>query len=354
MNKRSMSLLASLVVVAALAVLAMKFNPVARNRQGTDLAGAGESASNAGGNASRGPASKVEERPLPSVDMPLGAVIDDLKRRADRGEANAACRLAAEWTYCQGLQRQLQGNEAMLRDQERMAVRVSSAENMKRAGMSAEALERGINYAQDQVDRSRSQLAHCDGVPAPRPDEITRYWRRAALAGHLPSKRNYAVGNAFRRDEVLDNLPALAVYRQEAVRIAREAVAQGDLRAAIALAGAYSPQNARSRTYLSQLVEPDAGEALGLLYRINDVIGRSGRYPVHANVRSELAGMIEDLEATMSPQDVQAAGNRAGNSPPLVAGFRDLQGLSMVAGGFVADVPREECDLAAWGKDPYP
>lgn len=295
---------------------------------------------------------RTEDRPLPPVDMPLSAVIDDLKHRADRGEANAACRLAAEWTYCRGLQKQLQGNEFMLRDQENRAVRITSGGDLKRMGVSAESLERGINYAQAQVDRSKSLLVHCAGVQAPRPDEVPRYWRRAALAGHLPSMRNYAVGNAFRREEFLDNLPALSVYRQEAVRIAKEAVGRGDVRSAIALAGAYSPLNARGRTYLSQIVEPNAGEALALLYRINGVIGRNGQFRVNENVGSELARGIEDLETIMSPQEIREAGERAEKAPPLVAGLRDLQGLNTVTRGFVNDIPREECDVAAWSKEP--
>ena len=353
MKGRSLLLAALLAVVAMLAVLyAMKSGPFARSDPGPAPAGKGEAVADAARDSPAQQQRKVEERPLPSVDMPLRAVIDDLQRRADRGEANAACRLAAEWTYCRGLQRQLQASESLLRSQERRAVGFTPGGSMERIGVSAETLERGIDRAQAQVDRNKSMLAHCDGVPAPRSDEITRYWRKAALAGHLPSMRNYAVGNAFRRDEVLDNLPALAVYRQEAAGIARQAADRGDLRAAIALAGAYSPLNAVNRTFLAQLVEPDAMESLVLLYRINDAIGRSAGPRVHENVRSELAGMIEELEAMLSPQDVQGAATRAQGSPPLAAGFRDLQGLFVVSGGFVADAPREECDIAAWNKAP--
>lgn len=318
-------------------------------RQAGAIAAGQEAAADA--NAATMPQAKQEDRPLPPLDMPLGAVIEDLKRRADRGEAGAACRLAAEWTHCAKLESQLEGSEAALRNQERIALRLAAGEGAARMRVSAEAIERGIDFAQSRVDRSKRELAHCDGVPAARPDEITRYWRQAALAGHLPSMRNYAVGNGFRRNEILDNLPALAVYRQEAERIARQAVDRGDLRAAIALAGAYSPLSRRNGTYLSQLVDPDAGASLALLYRIKGAIDK-GPQSSPSNLRLELAGMIEDLETTMPPQQVQGALARAQAAPPLVAGDRDLQGLHVMAAGFVPDMPREECDLAAWNKGP--
>lgn len=354
--KKPWILLIALSVVVATSVLFLfgNFGLITRANQGTISANGGEFASDASGANSAKSGRKPEDRPLPSVDVPLATVIDDLKRRADRGEANAACRLASEWTFCQGLQKQLLDNESMLRNVERRALGFTPGGNMERMGMSADTLERSINHAQAQVDRSRTQLLHCDGVAAPQPEEVTRYWRQAALAGHLPSMRNYAVGNAFRRNEILNNLPALTVYRQEAVRIAQDAVDRGDLRVAVSLAGAYSPLAARNGTYLAQLVEPNAVESLVLLYRINDVIERSERVRVHGNVRSELAGLIEDMEAVLSPQEILEAGRRAEKASPLAAGFRDLQGLFMVAHGFVADVPREECDLATWNKEPYP
>src|SRR5690606_8976606 len=71
-------------------------------------------------------AGMVANRALPPVDLPLAQVVDDLRRRADRGEANAACRLAAEWTYCRGLQQRVQGHEYVLRTQERRALRLAA------------------------------------------------------------------------------------------------------------------------------------------------------------------------------------------------------------------------------------
>src|SRR5690606_37808201 len=38
--------------------------------------------------------------PLPALDVPLRLVVDDLRRRADSGDAAAACRLAAEFERC--------------------------------------------------------------------------------------------------------------------------------------------------------------------------------------------------------------------------------------------------------------
>ncbi len=67
-----------------------------------------------------------------------------------------------------------------------------------------------------------------------------RYWRSAALGGNVAAMRHYAVGNAFRMNDTLDNLDALRVYRSEAEAIAQRAVAAGDLITAMTLANAYS------------------------------------------------------------------------------------------------------------------
>ena len=41
---------------------------------------------------------------MPSLDMPVAAMFDDLKRRADRGDARASCRLAVELINCNQLE----------------------------------------------------------------------------------------------------------------------------------------------------------------------------------------------------------------------------------------------------------
>ena len=347
-----------LIVVVLLAVLAAsaalfwrKDSADAGNGSGSATAGADASpAGQAPGVQAPLPA-RIADQPLPPVETPLRDTLADLQRRADRGEAGAACRLAAEWTYCQGLDSRMRRDEASLRANERMAERLTSMPQHTGRQVPVEALERSLDRAQAQADRSREQLQHCQDVTLPKPSEVARYWRQAALAGHLPSMRNYAVGNAFRRNQVLDNLPALEVYRQEALKIAEAAIARGDLPTAVALAGAYSPLNSREGTYLSQLVDDDAGKSLALLYRINAAAGNDSA-PARRGRQMDLAGAIEDLEAMMTPEAVQQARTQAAAAPPLSAESPDRRRPYAMGGGFVGDVQREECDQLSWGKTP--
>ena len=347
-----------LIVVVLLAVLAAsaalfwrKDSADAGNGSGSAIAGADASpAGQAPGVQAPLPA-RIADQPLPPVEMPLRETLADLQRRADGGEAGAACRLAAEWTYCQGLDSRLRRDEASLRANERMAERLTSMPQHTGRQVPVEALERSLDRAQAQADRSREQLQHCQDVTLPKPSEVARYWRQAALAGHLPSMRNYAVGNAFRRNQVLDNLPALEVYRQEALKIAEAAIARGDLPTAVALAGAYSPLNSREGTYLSQLVDDDAGKSLALLYRINAAASNDSA-PARRGRQMDLAGAIEDLEAIMTPEAVQQARVQAAAAPPLSAESTDRRRPYAMGGGFVGDVQREECDQLSWGKTP--
>lgn len=86
----------------------------------------------------------------------------------------------------------------------------------------------------------------------------------------------YAVGNGFRVNEVLQNLEALAIYKREAEETARRAAAAGDFHAAAALAAAYSPLNAdTARTYLAQVVKPEPVAALDLYLRLSLCFGTS-------------------------------------------------------------------------------
>src|SRR3546814_7689380 len=59
-------------------------------------AGAGTTRNSRTGAASNAP-------PLPSTDLPLRDTFDQLKRRAERGDPRASCRLAMELDYCSSL-----------------------------------------------------------------------------------------------------------------------------------------------------------------------------------------------------------------------------------------------------------
>lgn len=240
--------------------------------------------------------------PLPALGTPLRLGFEELKRRADAGEPLAACRLAAEFARCEVFQEQV----ALADDKQRRELRrIEGLQDATQRQRMRAALE---DTADREADRLARESEHCDGVP--RFDQAARagYWRRAALGGHLPSMRHYAVGNAFRWREMLGALPALTVYRAEAERIARQAAAAGDVPTLLALAASYSPlpRNAASGHFLAQVLRRDGRESLALYRQLRSAIA-SSTMPNREMMSREIDGIIGELEAGMPPAERAAA-----------------------------------------------
>ena len=296
------------------------------------------SAGDAGRRAAAAPVPGVrrltEAGPLPPLGMPLRLALPQIERRAAAGEPKAACRLAAELANCERLRVELAAAEQAI-EQIEAGQRPGSA-----AVESAELRSHRTRWMETMTTRAEGVLrdtAHCDGVRPALPATIARHWRTAALGGHLPSMTHYAVGNAFRIRDTLNNLPALAIYRQEAEAIARRAAAAGDANAIAILAAAYSPLNDdRRRTYLAQSVRPDVVESLSLYLRL-----RAGSSST-IDPRSRLIdAKIAQLGRIASQEQLAQAKSRAAEHRPAALG--DLSPRTVATGG-LADVPREQCD----------
>lgn len=297
---------------------------------------AGEAAPEASAAASvRGARRRAEVGPLPPLEMPLRLALQQLERRAAAGEPKAACRLAAELAYCERLRVDLAAAEqtieqAQTEQQPRSAAAVESAEVRSHR-------TRWMEMTRARAEGVLREAAHCEGVRTALPATIAHHWRAAALGGHVPSMTHYAVGNAFRIRDTLNNLPALAIYRQEAEAIARRAAAAGDVNAMAVLAAAYSPLNDDShRTYLAQSVRPDVVESLSLYLQL-----RAGA-PNAIDPRTRLIeAKIVQLSQIASPPQLAQAKSRAAQHRPIALGALSAR---TVLGGGLPDVPREHCD----------
>ena len=204
-------------------------------------------------------------RPLPSLDSPLRLILPELQRRA-ANEPAAACRLAAEMEYCDNLRMRLAGAENNLDNFERQLERMPQETQQQR-----DQRQRMAESYQSMTERLLTQSEHCAQVPPISPEQRAAYWRRAALAGVPAAMRHYASGNAFRYQDVLDNLPGLATYRSEAESIARAAAERGDARMLASLAFAYSPQrDGMRRNFLGQAVQTNAVESLAMFLQLRD------------------------------------------------------------------------------------
>jgi len=275
------------------------------------------------------------EAPLPDLATPLRDTWQGLKQRADAGDAGAACRLASELEFCDGIRQRLDSASAMLADPDVMtSLRGASDEDIA-------ARRRALTTGSERL---LEQSRHCEGVPVFSPQDRVRYWRSAAHGGNVAAMRHYAVGNAFRMNDTLDNLDALRIYRGEAEAIAQRAVAAGDLITAMTLAASYSPHRRGNRRYLlAQSVQPDAGRALALYLYVQQRAQAGTALP--EPMQKRMASMIRMLEADLSPDALSQARAQAARYPATaILSPREGSLLSyMDRSGNTANINREDC-----------
>jgi len=147
--------------------------------------------------------------PLPPWGEPLGANFDALRRRADAGDARAACRIGVELSLCTGTQPPQ-------------------------------------DPAADAPSTSSARANDCQGFDASLRGQAAGYLRKAALAGNADAMLRYASG-AFSvqasdprsHNEFLQD-PVFGDWYDEALPMVQRALHAGDPRAAQLLANAYA------------------------------------------------------------------------------------------------------------------
>ena len=273
--------------------------------------------------------------PLPALDVPLRQSVEDLQERAAHGDALAACRIAAEYEWCERSRQRRAMSTRQLDALRNMPPRPSRDEALARR------LERATRFA---AETDREYRAHCDGAPALGAAQRANYWRQAALQGHLPSMRHYANGNAFRFDDMLDALPELARYRTEAESMAMRAANAGDMGMTYALAMGYAAgAEGGRRSFLAQAVRPDEARALVLFRRLAEAPGFADLAPRHP-VRRAIGANLSGLEGIVDPAALARAAHAMGAYRPQAAGsIAELMPHAFDNGG-LRDVGREACD----------
>ncbi|NYZ61857.1 hypothetical protein [Luteimonas deserti] len=254
-------------------------------------------------------ARRLAEQPLPDAGQPLRLIHEQLRSRATSGDARAACRLAAEFERCDGMREQHRGLQVFIEGHDATLARSDLAEPLRVRLVAEHAAQRA------RSEELGAALARCEGAPTLSAEARARLWRQAALAGHLPSMRHYASGNAFRHNDLLDALPALQDYRREAEAIAIRAAAHGDIETMRALAVAYSDSgDGRFRTFLAQVVVPDLGHALAwyrLLDTHPDIVALDPQHPLRTAIARGRAG----VEAAASPAERESAARLVARYP---------------------------------------
>lgn len=236
------------------------------------------------------PVAGNDHLPLPSSSLPLRTTASMLNQLAASGNAAAACRLAAEYQRCSEARAKIAFADRLARQSEVRGAREELGGEIVRLGQS------GLE----------SRLVHCDGVDTPTTREVVKHWRNAALAGNREAMMQYATGSMFDLGSLLQLLTELRNYKSEAERIARKAASDGDGRAVLALAAAYSPDShAGSPPLLSQATGQDLVQALGL-YMFAERSG-VGAPQSTERMRAFIEEQISILKAAASPQQVATA-----------------------------------------------
>ncbi|WDS35404.1 hypothetical protein [Pseudoxanthomonas sp.] len=281
------------------------------------------------------------QTPLPDDGTPLRLVFDGLKQRANGGDARAACRLAAELEQCERVRVQLAQFDEQL--DRRMGMEEMVAGNPQATAERRESTDRMFADRGQQLLQASEQ---CDGVPFVSPAERASLWRSAALGGSLPALTQYAVGNAFRTRDTLDLLPQLQVYRNEAESLALQAAQRGSTRATLALAAAYSPsRDTGRRTYLAQVVTPDAGKSLALYLQAQRAFtaesSANGRPSMRqASVNRSIDALRRGMDAAQIAQaESQAARWRQDWAAPIAA----EPGSTFSRDGGTSDIEPQAC-----------
>lgn len=272
---------------------------------------------------------------LPPMTSPLHTVAGELERRAALGEAAATCRLASGYAYCGRLPERRAGMDRWLARQQQVLAAAQAGPNTQAL---SEAIDQQMQLRQDGIDR---MAAHCGEVVVPGPAEIARLWRTAALAGNPAAMKHYASGNGFRWASMLDALPELATYRQEAERIATVAASRGDMDLLLALAAGYNPSHPGRRPLLAQALEPDAARALALYRHIEAALRTDDHKDLRVSV--EVRDRIATLEQGLPAAQRLRAANIAQSElsawrAPVVRGAASLNAL-----GYTRDIDRGWC-----------
>lgn len=204
-----------------------------------------------------------------AAPLPQGRTMRDvevsLRQRADKGDAQASCQLAREMDFCAGAE-----------EHARTLAKVAETIRATKGGPLTQANNNYVLATMAELAQVRRD--YCVGATDVTPHERLKYWRQAALRGHVASMIQYGSGEAFGRDQTLATLDELKVYSVEGVRIMKAAARSGSLQANLMLARAYAPVLSAPPTtpLLREAAKRDASVSLAY-YMVADQLLRSSK-----------------------------------------------------------------------------
>jgi hypothetical protein len=177
---------------------------------------------------------RTASAPLPPPGTPLAGIYDELKARAASGDAAAASRLYHDVRHCRTAR-------AMLRSLPHIASRELDVDTSKMDANALKSRERMLAMMQERIGKAESEAQMCANLG----DEQLRLAPvafDAARLGDTAASDCYISGLPLWTGGVLDHPEWLAEYKDNALAIADNAVAQGDWNMVDQLQRAYSQE----------------------------------------------------------------------------------------------------------------
>jgi hypothetical protein len=179
------------------------------------------------------PSAPEAHLPLPALDIPVATLFAELKPRADRGDARAACRLAVELIECNQAA-QFAGTNAM-------QGAASAERDLAAAGM-----EEAANHIAAMQLRQLESAKRCAGISESQRKLAGTYLAQAASAGVGEAMIRYAEGQGLGTGSSIFGMlrdPGLDQWRRDAPGFLHRALENGEPSAAVILMSAYSDDN---------------------------------------------------------------------------------------------------------------
>ncbi|MCE4364692.1 hypothetical protein [Xanthomonas hortorum] len=215
-------------------------------------------------------------------NVPARMSLSDLEMRSRRGDAVAACHVAAIYEQCLLLLRQYDDVLAMI-----------ETKNQGAAGY---------------FEALRSRSDYCAGISINASDAIDK-WKNAAQEGNLNAMRGYVSGSAFLGiSDTSRYRTAFQAYSQLAEDFAWKLADQGDINAILALAHAYERGPTPAGPKLSQVVKKDPTKALAIFYYLENVPSQTPTRSIAENrVRDLALASIKTMESSLSAASIRAS-----------------------------------------------
>lgn len=186
--------------------------------------------------------------PLPPEGTPLAQTYDELKARADSGDADAASRLFRDSYRCTLAQESLTNTPTI-------AARLLEGDTSK---LSAEELTRREKYLaslENYLGTARRVSQSCAGLDE-KPLLLTPIVLEASRLGDVSASDCYVSGYMLSDSGLFDHPEWLQEYKDNVLEIAQSAVARGDWGMVALLQHAYA-RDGYATLGLRQLVRPD-------------------------------------------------------------------------------------------------